>query len=150
MLGSALGFLLGGLIAEAFDIKAPFRLSLALFLVSCAYTAIFLPRIAPAGAKINDPDSAPGKKKSTALAQFFGPLFVFAPRKYIRRDGVVQTEYGAFLLAWGVFLGILATGECFLLSARWKTYTEDQAIFKPFSSSLRLMCLTSGQTITGG
>ena len=121
MVGSALGFLLGGVVAEAFDIKAPFRLTLALFLTSCAYAAVFLPRVAPADTKINDPNSASGKKKTTALAQFFGPLFVFAPRKYIRKDGVIQTEYGAFLLAWGVFLGVLATGKCILLSVRRKT-----------------------------
>ena len=111
MVGGALGFLVGGVVAEAFDIKAPFRLALALFIIASIYAAIFLPRVAAAEAKTKDLNSTTGKKnKQGALAQFFGPLFVFAPRKYVRRDGIIQTEYGAFLLAWGVFLGILATG----------------------------------------
>ncbi|KIW26506.1 uncharacterized protein PV07_09596 [Cladophialophora immunda] len=111
MFGSALGFLLGGVVAEAFDIKAPFRLTLMLFLTSCAYVFVFLPHIPPPPKEV-DPDSIKAKKTkmTSAITKFFGPLMVFAPRKFVTRDGIVRTEYGAFLLAWGVFLGILATG----------------------------------------
>ncbi|OAP55151.1 hypothetical protein AYL99_10851 [Fonsecaea erecta] len=111
MFGSALGFLLGGVVAEAFDIKAPFRLTLMLFLTSCAYVFIFLPHIPPQPKEV-DPDSTKAKKTKTTstFTKFFGPLMVFAPRKFVTREGIVRTEYGAFLLAWGVFLGILATG----------------------------------------
>ncbi|EXJ59351.1 uncharacterized protein A1O5_12232 [Cladophialophora psammophila CBS 110553] len=111
MFGSALGFLLGGVVAEAFDIKAPFRLTLILFLTSCAYVFVFLPHIPPQP-KEDDANSMKIKKTkvTSAITKFFDPLMVFAPRKFILRDGVVRTEYGAFLLAWGVFLGILATG----------------------------------------
>jgi MFS family permease len=115
MFGSALGFLLGGVVAEAFGIKAPFRLTCMLFLSACAYVVFFLPHIPPAEAKVVDTGSISGKKKRRIFTNLFSPLAVFAPQKFIGRDGVVQTEYGAFLLAWGVFLGILATGE-FLLS----------------------------------
>ena len=113
MSGSAFGFLLGGLVAEAFGIKAPFRLTLALFLLACVYVAIFLPHIPPAEAKVADVSSMGTKKKRGMFSGFFGPLIVFAPKKFIGTDGVVRTEYGAFLLAWGVFLGILATGKLF-------------------------------------
>ena len=109
MVGAALGFLLGGVVAEAFDIKAPFRLTLALFLAASVYIVIFLPRVAAADSKAGDSTTTNGKKKGV-LRKFFGPLAVFAPRKFITKAGAIQTEYGAFLLAWGVFLGILATG----------------------------------------
>ena len=115
MFGSAFGFLLGGVVAEVFGIKAPFRLTCMLFLSSCAYVVLFLPYIPPAKAKVTDTGSISGKKKRKIVSKIFSPLAVFAPRKFIRRDGVLQTEYGAFLLAWGVFLGILATGEFLLL-----------------------------------
>lgn len=112
MFGSAIGFLLGGVIADSFGIRAPFRLTLLLFIGSCTYVAVFLPHIPPA----QNGSEAQGKgvkKKPGFLRQFFGPLTVFAPRKFILRDGNLTREYGALLLAWGVFLGILATGECF-------------------------------------
>ena len=115
MFGSAFGFLLGGVVAEVFGIKAPFRLTCMLFLSACAFVVFFLPYIPPAKVKVTETGSTSGKKKRKIVGKFLSPLAVFAPRKFIRRDGVVQTEYGAFLLAWGVFLGILATGE-FLLS----------------------------------
>jgi MFS family permease len=111
MFGSAIGFLLGGVVAEAFGIKAPFRLTFILFLSACAYVALFLPHIPPASKEMVERESGKGRKsKKKGARRFLGPLAVFAPRKFIGRDGVVRTEYGAFLLAWGVFLGILATG----------------------------------------
>ncbi|EXJ65346.1 hypothetical protein A1O7_01687 [Cladophialophora yegresii CBS 114405] len=108
--GSAMGFLLGGIAGESFGIKAPFRLTLVLFLLVCVYVFIFLPHIPPAEKIEDDADSMKAKKGTSAIGKFFGPLTVFAPRKFITRDGVVRREYGAFLLAWGVYLGILATG----------------------------------------
>ncbi|KAI1615457.1 major facilitator superfamily domain-containing protein [Exophiala viscosa] len=114
MFGSALGFLAGGIVAESFGIKAPFRLTFILFLISGVFAAVFLPHINPPEAL---GDNAPGSdalknktNKKSWFARYFGPLAVFAPRKFIGTDGVVRTEHGAFLLAWGVFLGILATG----------------------------------------
>ena len=110
MFGSALGFLLGGFVAEIFGIMAPFLLALIMFLTSCAYVFACLPYIPPAEKKTADLEVTNPKKKTSAIGKFFAPLAVFAPRKFITNEGVVNTEYGAFLLAWGVFLGILATG----------------------------------------
>ncbi|KIV86418.1 hypothetical protein PV11_02030 [Exophiala sideris] len=114
MFGSALGFLAGGIVAESFGIKAPFRLTFVLFLISGVFAAVFLPHIKP---PVPAGDNAPGSdalktktNRKSWFARYFGPLAVFAPRKFVGKDGVVRTEYGAFLLAWGVFLGILATG----------------------------------------
>ncbi|KAL2413083.1 hypothetical protein ABEF95_014687 [Exophiala dermatitidis] len=110
MFGSALGFLLGGMVAESFGIKAPFRLTLMLFLTACAYVFLFLPHIPPAEKKGSERNPSKGTTNKSFFKRFFGPLAVFAPRKFIGKDGVIRIEYGAFLLAWGVFLGILATG----------------------------------------
>ena len=127
MLGSALGFLLGGIVAEEFGIRAPFRLTLILFLGACVYVLLVLPGVPPAepdeeeddgngsgGGEVGGGAKRKRKKRQSGLRQFFGPLAVFAPRKFVLRDGRVQTEYGSLLLAAGVFLGILATGELFL------------------------------------
>ncbi|KIW13439.1 hypothetical protein PV08_08627 [Exophiala spinifera] len=111
MFGSATGFLVGGVVAETFGVKAPFRLTFLLFMSACAYVVVFLPHLHPDARESSQPQSKKGKESAnTGLKRFFGPLGVFAPRKFVGLDGVVRTEYGAFLLAWGVFLGILATG----------------------------------------
>jgi MFS family permease len=108
--GSALGFLSGGLVAEAFGIKAPFRLTLLLFLIATLYVAIFLPHIPPAVAEECNGETPRDGKKWKSVRNFFAPLAVFIPKKFIMTDGGIQTEYGALLLACGVFLAILATG----------------------------------------
>jgi MFS family permease len=123
--GSAVGFLLGGIAGESFGIKAPFRLTLMLFLLVCAYVFAFLPHIPPAEKTEDDTNSLKAKKSTSAFGKFFGPLTVFAPRKFITKDGVVRTEYGAFLLAWGVYLGILATGYLVTLLQLYATNIFD-------------------------
>jgi len=109
MFGTAVGFLLGGVVADGFGIKAPFRLTLISFLASCVYVAVCLPHIPPAERKARDSNRDTNNMRRKGR-RFLGPLTVFAPRKFIGMDGIVRTEIGALLLAWGVFLGILATG----------------------------------------
>lgn len=107
MFGSAFGFLFGGLLADYWGIHSPFRLTLLLFLLSSIYVAVFLPHIPPASAA-----SKTETKKSTGLIrQFFSPLTVFSPRNFVTSEGHTRREYGALLLAVGVYLGILATGK---------------------------------------
>lgn len=111
LFGSALGFLLGGIVGDVYGIKAPFRLTFILFLSCCVFVFFGLPYIAPAKPStrtIAQANKARGRKKG--LKRYFGPLAVFAPAKWVGPDGKIRTEYGPFLLAWGVFLGILATG----------------------------------------
>ena len=103
--GSAIGFLIGGVVGDYFGILAPFRMTLALFLLCCVYVAVSLPAMAPPE---EDEDAKP--RKSTGIARFFGPLRIFAPQKWSLPDGRPRMQFGALTLGIGVFLGILATG----------------------------------------
>lgn len=104
MLGSAVGFLTGGLLGDAFGILAPFRVTLLLFLLCCAYVALALPALPI------EKNTTSTEQKSVGLMRFFGPLRIFAPQKWTLRDGRISRQYGALMLGIGVFLAILATG----------------------------------------
>jgi hypothetical protein len=101
-IGMSISYLIGGIVSDAFDINMPFRLTLVLFLCSCVYVFLALPRIPPL--------KEAASKSSNALARFFGPLKIFTPQKWVLSSGRVVTLYGIILLAAGVFLGVLATG----------------------------------------
>lgn len=103
MFGSAVGFLVGGILADAFGIITPFQVTLGLFLASTVYVLVFLPWIAPQKA-------ADGDKKAQAGLRGFQPLISIMPAKWLLKDGRVRTENGPIILAAGVFLAVLATG----------------------------------------
>ena len=102
--GSAIGFLVGGLIGEAFGNIAPFRITLVLFLLSFIYVVLVLPSIS------KEADETTPKENSTGLIRFFGPLHIFMPQKWTLPNGRSSRQFGALTLGIGVFLGILATG----------------------------------------
>jgi MFS family permease len=102
MVGSAIGFLVGGALGEAFGILAPFRITLVLFMLSTLYVFLSLPAIA------QEKDTA--AQKMTGLKRYFGPLHIFAPQKYTLVSGQRSTQFGALTLGIGVYLAILATG----------------------------------------
>ncbi|KAL6153783.1 hypothetical protein ACJBU6_07087 [Exserohilum turcicum] len=103
--GSAIGFLIGGVVGDLFGILAPFRMTLALFLLCCAYVAVSLPAMDPPK---EDKEASP--HQTAGVARFFGPLRIFAPQKWELPNGHVRLQFGALTLGIGVFLGILATG----------------------------------------
>jgi MFS family permease len=107
--GSALGFLVGGLVAEAFGLLAPYQMTLVLFLLSFLYVAFTLPSI-PKEVK-----ETTTSEKPVGLIRFFGPLRVFAPQRWTLPNGRSSRQYGALTLGIGVFLGILATGYIAML-----------------------------------
>jgi hypothetical protein len=100
--GTSIAYLAGGLIGDYFGIIAPFRVTLFLFLTSCAYVIVFLPWIAP--------NKEVAIEQTNGLSKFFGPLKMFTPHKWLLPSGKIQKEYGTLLLGIGVFLGVLATG----------------------------------------
>lgn len=103
MLGTATGFYLGGLVGGAFGIRKPFECSVALFLLSSLYAALFIPYIDPA--TLTD-----GRDDSKGKASVFSPLRVLLPRKMRLSGGRSTTYYGVTFLAMGVFTGVVATG----------------------------------------
>jgi hypothetical protein len=102
MLGTSIGFLFGGLVADWFGIQFPFRLALGLFSMCTLYVLTVLPRISV--------EKGPPPKSSSGIKRFFGPLKMFVPHKWVLSDGRVRREYGALVLGIGVSFGILATG----------------------------------------
>jgi len=100
MFGTAIGFLVGGILGDSFEIIMPFRVAVLLFILCCIYVWHCLPDIH------NKEIEAKGSK---SLSGFFDPIKMFAPQKWRLRDGRVQKEYGVLLLGVGVFLGVLAT-----------------------------------------
>ncbi|ETN39993.1 uncharacterized protein HMPREF1541_04268 [Cyphellophora europaea CBS 101466] len=102
MFGSAIGFLIGGVLAEAFHIETPFQFALVLFLASTGYVLLCLPWI-------------PGRKEeqaqsSSGVRRMLGPLKTILPSRWMQQDGHIRTEHGAIFLAAGAFCGVLATG----------------------------------------
>ncbi|KAH7412106.1 hypothetical protein DE146DRAFT_674465 [Phaeosphaeria sp. MPI-PUGE-AT-0046c] len=136
-IGSAIGFLIGGVVGQAFGILAPFRITLVLFLSCCVYVALTLPATDPPEEKDNKPSD-----KSIGLARFFGPLHIFTPQKWVLPDGRTVTQFGALTLGIGVFLGILATGYIAILLQQYATSefgfaTRDNGLLIFMYSSLR-------------
>jgi MFS family permease len=103
--GTAIGFLVGGVVGDYFGILAPFRMTLVSFLLCGVYVSLALPAIA---ATEEDENATPGQ--NVGISRFFGPLRVFAPQKWVLPNGKTRTQFGALTLGIGVFLGILATG----------------------------------------
>jgi predicted MFS family arabinose efflux permease len=114
--GSAVGFLIGGVIGDYFGILAPFRMTLVLFLACCVYVAVSLPTIAPP-----EEDKDAKVRDTTGILRFFGPLRIFAPQKWELPNGQVRLQFGALTLGIGVFLGILATGYIPILLQMYAT-----------------------------
>ncbi|OQO10136.1 hypothetical protein B0A48_04493 [Cryoendolithus antarcticus] len=102
LFGTAIGFLLGGIISDAGGIVAPFRVAIGAFLLCTLYVLLALPSV-----PLNKSLAA---KTSKSLSTFFDPLKMFVPRKWQLPSGKVQREYGTLIVGVGVFLGILATG----------------------------------------
>jgi hypothetical protein len=102
MFGSSIGMLIGGILAEAFDIITPFQVTLALFLASTVYVLVCLPYIAP--------DKKAVAKDAAGASRILGPMKTLLPSKWILTNGQIRREYGALILAIGAYLGVLATG----------------------------------------
>jgi hypothetical protein len=112
MFGTAVGYLVGGLLSDIFGIITPFRVTLGLFLSSTVYVATCLPWVPRDQVTSNAPQG---------LSRFFGPLKMFKPQRWILANGSTRLEYGALLLALGVFFGVLATGYIPVLLQMYST-----------------------------
>jgi hypothetical protein len=113
MFGTAVGYLAGGLLNDVFSRIAPFRVTLALFLLSFLYVLFFLPWIPPNEEVV--------KKSAKDVTRFFGPLKMFVPQKWVLKDGRIQRQWGTLVLGAGVFLGVLATSYVPILLQMYST-----------------------------
>jgi MFS family permease len=118
--GTAVGFLIGGVVGDVFGIITPFQMTLSLFILCCVYVAISLPAVETPSENEN---LAP--TETVGITRFFGPLRVFAPQRWKLPNGQIQKQFGALTLGIGVFLGILATGYIAVLLQMYATAEFD-------------------------
>jgi MFS family permease len=138
--GTSIGYLVGGEISERFGIIWPFRVTLGLFCLSTIYVFLGLPWIPKQVA----PEIA---AKTQGIRRFFGPLKIFAPQKWVLLDGRIKREFGPILLAFGLYLGILATGYIPVLLQMYSTDvfgfgTRENGFLISLNSMLRAVFLT--------
>ncbi|KAH8646127.1 hypothetical protein BX600DRAFT_405839 [Xylariales sp. PMI_506] len=115
MLGTAVGYLLGGIVGDAFGIGRPFQVATVLFLSSSLYALLFIPYIDPKS--LSDGNEAKAKGMGALLA----PFRVLRPQKLRLPDGSTIRHSGITFLGLGVFLGVLATGYAPILIQMYAT-----------------------------
>lgn len=99
MLGTSLGYTLGGLTGDRYSTAAPFKVTLCLLLSSTVFAAFFLPYLPPTEGK----KEGEGKKGES----FLNPLRVLLPKT---RDGKRGKDWNVTTLGAGAFFSVFATG----------------------------------------
>jgi MFS family permease len=112
MLGTAFGFLLGGILGDAFSIRRPFETAFFLYVASTIYGALFMPTLPPEVLK---------QRQSKGIKGFFAPLRIISPRNYRLESGKIVRNHGLVTLAVGIFLGVLASGYAPILLQMYAT-----------------------------
>ncbi|KAI1336474.1 hypothetical protein F5Y15DRAFT_393843 [Xylariaceae sp. FL0016] len=104
MLGTAFGFLLGGVLGDVYNIRRPFEVAFFLYVASTIYGALFMPT------GVANSNHQQNKKASQGLSAFFAPIKIIVPHKYRLESGKVIRNWGLIFLAMGIFLGVFASG----------------------------------------
>ncbi|KAF5560220.1 major facilitator superfamily transporter [Fusarium napiforme] len=115
MLGQAIGYLSGGMIGDAIDIRAPFDVAFISFILAGIYVWCALPYISP------DSMSNGGKNGQKGVSGFLAPLKILTPQKLRLADGRVKKHFGVIFLCSGIFVSVLATGYAPLLIQMYAT-----------------------------
>ncbi|KAL3479135.1 hypothetical protein BJX99DRAFT_255911 [Aspergillus californicus] len=102
MLGTSIGYLLGGISGDAWGIRKPFEIATLLFCLSSAYSGICVPQV-------QLPETV-ADNNTGGWEALVGGLRVLAPNRIYLGNGKSIRHYGITLLAAGVFMGVLATG----------------------------------------
>ncbi|OTB02786.1 hypothetical protein M426DRAFT_322382 [Hypoxylon sp. CI-4A] len=113
MLGTAFGFLLGGVLGDVYNIRRPFETAFFLYVACTLYGALFLPT------GTNKP--ANQKQTGKGISAFFAPIKVIVPHKYRLESGNVIKNYSLVFLALGIFLGVFASGYAPILLQMYAT-----------------------------
>ncbi|KAI8964325.1 MFS general substrate transporter [Daldinia sp. FL1419] len=114
MLGTAFGFLLGGVLGDIYNIRRPFETAFFLYVVSSLYGALFLPN-----GSSNELDSK--KQNSRGISAFFAPLRMITPHSYRLESGKVVKSYSLIFLALGIFFGVFSSGYVPILLQMYAT-----------------------------
>ncbi|KAI1770662.1 major facilitator superfamily domain-containing protein [Hypoxylon cercidicola] len=114
MLGTAFGYLLGGILGDIYNIRRPFETAFFLYVVCTIYGALFLPTR-------TGNETTNQKKSSRGISEFFAPIKVIASHKYRLESGKVVKVYSLVFLALGIFLGVFASGYAPILLQMYAT-----------------------------
>ncbi|KOS21224.1 hypothetical protein ESCO_004478 [Escovopsis weberi] len=121
MLGQGIGYLAGGMIGDAFGVRAPFDLAFYNFFLAGFFVWFALPYISPKDMNNGGKD----KKPTNASSGFFAPLKILSPQKVRTADGTIKTHYGVAFLCAGIFIGVLSTDYAPLLIQMYATAAFD-------------------------
>ncbi|KAK7745095.1 hypothetical protein SLS62_009959 [Diatrype stigma] len=114
MLGTAFGYLLGGVLGDVYNIRRPFEVAFFLYVVSTIYGALFLPE-----STAGEMDAQ--KRPANGISAFFAPLKIIRPHRYRLESGKIIKNYGLVFLALGIFLGVFASGYAPILLQMYAT-----------------------------
>ncbi|VUC33739.1 unnamed protein product [Clonostachys rosea] len=116
MLGTSVGYLLGGIIGDAYGIRRPFEIATVVFSLSSLYSMFFIPYIDPKSLHVGAKET-----KQPRWSKFLGGVRVLCPKRLRLSDGKSITHFGITFLALGVFMGVLATGYAPILIQMYAT-----------------------------
>lgn len=87
---------------DAFDIRAPFIIALASFMVASIYARVAIPYMTP------DSVSDGNEPSQGGLSALLVPLKIVLPQRLRLVDGRVKKHYGIMFLCGGLFLGVVS------------------------------------------
>lgn len=102
MMGQGIGFLAGGMIGDAIEIRAPFDVAFVSFMIAAVYVRTCLPYISP------ESMSDGTKPAGSSISGFLAPLKILAPQRLRMGDGRSKKHYGVIFLCCGIFLAVVS------------------------------------------
>jgi hypothetical protein len=125
-IGTALGFLLGGIVGEVTTIRRPFDITAVLLAFCFVYCYLLIPYI--------DPNSMGGADKKPSSSQKKPKSFwaILGPKRLRLQDGRVIKSWSVSILALGVFIAGLAVGYAPVLIQMYSITVLD---FSPSANS---------------
>ncbi|KJZ75818.1 hypothetical protein HIM_04642 [Hirsutella minnesotensis 3608] len=104
MLGRGAGYLLGGLIGNAFGVKMPFKVAFVCFILAVPYTRYAIPCVS------HNPVSGGRNPSLQCPSGLLAPIKILIPQCLQRPDGRIIRYYGTLVLCSGIFIRVVATG----------------------------------------